>query len=98
MIKSRLLRVSFTKVVLLTFLLCQSFFGDHAFAQNGPLHLQIAGDAKDGFYVNVYEGKQLRITRTEEFSIKLFNLDLTTTAHWNRGKVKNGQGMIRSLH
>ncbi|MEO5650422.1 MAG: hypothetical protein ABIR03_10945, partial [Ginsengibacter sp.] len=44
------------------------------------MRLQTAGDTLNGFYVNVYEGNQLRITRSEEFSIKLFNLDLSTTA------------------
>ncbi|MDP4130844.1 MAG: hypothetical protein Q8939_11845 [Bacteroidota bacterium] len=43
------------------------------------MHLQIAGDAQHGFFVNIYEGNQLRISRSEEFSIRLFNLDQSTT-------------------
>lgn len=80
MFKPRLLHILFTKAALAAFLLCQSFFGHCSFAQNASLQLRIAGDAQQGFYVNVYEGNQLEITRSEEFSIKLFNLDLSTTA------------------
>ena len=72
--------MTFAKTVLAAFLLFQSVFPDNSFAQNTRLHLKIVGDTQNGFYVDIYEGNQLRITRTEEFSIRLFNLDLSTTA------------------
>ncbi len=70
----------FARIVFAAYIICLSALPDNAFAQNSRLHLQIAGDAQQGFYVNIYEGNRLQVTRTEELSIKLFNLDLSTTA------------------
>jgi len=57
------------------------------FAQQ--LSLKVAGDDKSGFHVEIYNGKQLVVTNTEEFSLKLFNHDLSTVAnleHWTGEK------------
>lgn len=61
-------------------LACLFLSGVYCPAQNNRLHLEIAGNEQQGFYVNVYEGHQLRITRSEEFSLELFNADLSTIA------------------
>lgn len=52
----------------------------HSLAMPLPLRLRVAGDERHGFTVNVYRGYDLMITRSEEFSIQLFNTDLSTTA------------------
>lgn len=44
------------------------------------LSLKIAGTVLNGFHVNVYNDAKLLLTNTEEFSIQLFNNDLSTTA------------------
>lgn len=46
-----------------------------------PLSLKIAGDSISGFRVDVYSNHQLLVSNTEEFTIDLFNIDYTTTAH-----------------
>ncbi len=49
---------------------------------SGQLSLKIAGDERTGFHVDIYNGNQLLVTNTEEFSLQLFNLDLSTVAEW----------------
>jgi hypothetical protein len=52
------------------------------FPQSGRddrLQLKIAGDSLTGFHVDIYQGNQLQVTRNEEFSLKLSNLDLSVT-------------------
>jgi len=79
-------------VVLYSFFICLCFLSGRCFAQNNRLHLQVAGDSTKGFYVNVFQGAQLRITRTEEFSLQLFNADLSTTAMINSWKAQKWSG------
>jgi hypothetical protein len=52
-----------------------------AFAFCQSLTLKIAGNEGEGFHVDIYNGSQKLVTNTEEFSLKLFNLDLSTEAH-----------------
>jgi hypothetical protein len=57
------------------------------FAQQ--LLLKVVGDDKNGFLVNIYNGNKLVVTGTEEFSLQLFNHDLSTfanLAHWTGQK------------
>lgn len=92
-----LLHMRSARIALAAYIICLSVFPDYSFAQNDRLHLQIAGDAQRGFYVNIYDGTQLRITRTEEFSIKLFNLDGSTTASigsWKGEKWSGNDSLI----
>jgi len=44
------------------------------------LHLKAAGDNQNGYHVEIYSGNQLMVTNTEEFSIRFFNTDASTTA------------------
>ena len=41
------------------------------------VNLKIAGDSENGFQVAVYQGTQLLLENTEEFSLHLYNLDLS---------------------
>jgi len=64
------------RFVLLLFAFC--CFGLAASSQQ--LHLRVNGNKSEGFHADIYEGDQLRVTNTEEFSIRLFNTDASTTA------------------
>ena len=52
----------------------------YSIAISQPLSLKIAGDSLSGFQVFIYNDDQLVVANTEEFSIHLFNLDLSTQA------------------
>lgn len=43
------------------------------------LSLKVAGNNQQGFHVDIYDGGQRVVTRTEEFSLQLFNHDQSTT-------------------
>lgn len=50
-----------------------------------PVSLKVAGDSHNGYRVDIYNDNQLIVTDSEEFSLKLYNLDLSTEAsidHW----------------
>jgi hypothetical protein len=66
------------KVLYVCILLSVLFHSPIALSQQ--LQLKIAGDPQSGFYVNVYDGNQMLVTNSEEFSIDLFNTDLSTHA------------------
>jgi len=44
------------------------------------LSLKVAGDTLSGLLVDIYYGTQKVVANTEEFSLQLFNLDLSTEA------------------
>ena len=49
------------------------------------LSLKVAGDTIAGFHVDIHDGEKLLVTNTEEFSLQLYNLDMSTIAtltHW----------------
>lgn len=52
------------------------------------LSLQVSGDTSNGYTVNIFNNGQLLISGEEEFSIHLFNLDLSTdtTIQWKGQK------------
>lgn len=52
------------------------------------LSLQVSGDTPNGYTVNIFNNGQLLISGEEEFSIHLFNLDLSTdtTIQWKGQK------------
>lgn len=54
-------------------------------AYSQQLSVKVAGDTIAGFHVDIYNGDKLLVTNTEEFSLQLYNLDLSTVAtleHW----------------
>lgn len=69
-------------------LLCLFFLFHFSFGFSQPLSLKIAGDEGSGFHIDIYNGEHLIVTNEEEFSLKLFNLDLSTVAnvHWKGQK------------
>ena len=48
-----------------------------AIASSQNLQLKVAGDAERGYNVNIYNGKQILLQNTEEFSLHMANLDLS---------------------
>ena len=65
------------------FLLSVVWFKPSAFGQQ--LSLKVAGDKQSGYHVDIYNGDHLVVTNTEEFSLRLYNLDMSTVAeikHW----------------
>jgi hypothetical protein len=54
------------------------FMGVMSWSQN--INLKVVGDTKEGYNVDIYNGNQLLIHNTEEFSLKMSNLDLSENA------------------
>jgi hypothetical protein len=75
-----------TRIRFLLLCLFFSFYFSFTFCQ--PVSLKIAGDEGSGFHVDIYNGAHLIVTNEEEFSLQLFNLDLSTVAnvHWKGQK------------
>ena len=73
--------------LLTVFFLCLTtiFSGSDAFSQQ--LSLKVAGNEQTGFHVDISDSKQLLVTNSEEFSLQLYNHDLST----NVNLILNGQ-------
>ncbi len=69
------------KTRLQFFLLWISILFNCSFAYSQQLSLKVAGDDLAGFYVDIYNGNKLLVTHTEEFSLAMFNNDLSTVAN-----------------
>ncbi len=52
-----------------------------SFAYSQQLSLKVTGDEKAGYHVDIYNGNKLLVSNTEEFSLQLYNLDLSTVAN-----------------
>ncbi len=81
----------------ITILLGQLFclFGTAVWGQN--INLKVAGDVEKGFSVDIYNGTQLLVRNTEEFSLKIANLDLSEKAEiqaWKGSKWTGDEGKI----
>jgi hypothetical protein len=63
------------------FLLCLLSLLNGVSIHSQQLSLSVAGDDQTGFHVDIYNGDQLMVANTEEFSLQLFNLDLSTVAN-----------------
>ena len=61
------------RIIFLIHFLCFTF----TFSWSQDLSLKVAGDDKQGFIVNIYDGGQILIQNTEEFSLRVANLDLS---------------------
>lgn len=75
--------MAYFKTSLRFFLLSLSALLYSHFTYSQPLSLKVAGDSLAGFQVFIYSGEKLLIANTEEFSIQLFNLDMSTEASIN---------------
>jgi hypothetical protein len=61
-------------------LLCLfSLLSGSGFSQQ--LSLKVAGNDQTGFHVDIYDGSNLLVTNSEEFTLQLFNHDLSTNAN-----------------
>lgn len=72
------------------------FIGTIGFSQN--LNLKVVGDAVTGFNVNIYNGNQLLVQNTEEFSIQMANLDLSERVSidgWKGAEWKGDANMVQ---
>lgn len=81
------------KIILLFF----CFFGTAVRSQD--INLKVVGDDAQGYTVDIYNGSQLMVKNTEEFSLRMANLDLSETAtitDW-KGSKWTGNGNNISL-
>lgn len=72
------------------------FMGTIAWSQN--INLKVVGDDVQGYTVDVYNGNQLLVKNTEEFSLRMANLDLSETAsitEWKGSKWTGDGSTIR---
>ncbi|HEX7584700.1 MAG TPA: hypothetical protein VF373_08440 [Prolixibacteraceae bacterium] len=72
----------------MVFFLCLFSLLSNSGAFSQQLSLKVAGNDQTGFHVDIYDGSQLKVTNSEEFSLQLFNHDLSTNANllWNGQK------------
>ena len=69
-----------SKNLLMVFFLCLfSLLSGSGFSQQ--LSLKAAGDDRAGFHVDIYEDGNLLVTNPEEFTLQLFNHDLSTNVN-----------------
>jgi len=78
-------------------LLIVSFFFNCAFATSNQLSLKVAGDDVAGYHVDIYNTFQLLVSNTEEFSLQLFNNDLSTVANIRQWKGQKWSGNKSSI-
>jgi len=81
------------RIIFLIQLFC--FIGTVGWSQN--LNLKVVGDIKQGFSVDIYTGSQLLVRNTEEFSLRIANLDLSETATiaaWKGSKWTGDESMV----
>ena len=71
----------YPKTRLQVFLLCLFTLINYSIVYGQQLSLKVAGDTAAGFHVDIYNGDQLLVTNTEEFSLQLYNLDMSTVAN-----------------
>lgn len=72
------------------------FIGTVAWSQN--MNLKVVGDEVQGYTVDIYNGNQLLVKNTEEFSLRMANLDLSETAsiaEWKGSKWTGDGNTIR---
>ncbi|HEY5390981.1 MAG TPA: hypothetical protein VIJ57_02610, partial [Hanamia sp.] len=66
-----------------------AFFINTSSVLSQPVSLKVAGDAQNGYRVDIYNNNKLIVTGSDEFSLDLYNLDLSTEAnmdHWTGEK------------
>ena len=82
---------------LLVFFLSLLHFINYSFAFGQQLSLKVAGDDQAGFHVDIYNGNQLVVTNTEELSLQMFNLDLSTVANIQQWKGQTWTGNEKNI-
>jgi hypothetical protein len=66
-------------------------------ASSQHLSFKAAGDQQTGYHVDIYNGRQLVIADSEEFSLKLYNLDMSTEAHIDHWSGKSWTGNEKNI-
>lgn len=89
--------MSHYKYKLPVFLLCLFTLLNYSVAFSQQLSLKVAGDEKAGYHVDVYHGDKLVVSNTEELSLQLFNLDLSTVAKMPQWTGKEWTGNENSI-
>ncbi len=81
---------------LTVFCLCLFVFLNNSAIFSQQLALKVDGNDQIGFHVDIYNGNQLTVTNTEEFSLHLYNHDLSTAANipWVGQKWTGGEKSI----
>ena len=79
------------------FLLCLYILFTHAVVICQQLTLKVAGDDQAGYRVNIYNHNQLLVTNTEEFSLQLYNNDLSTIANLPQWKGQTWKGSEKEI-
>jgi hypothetical protein len=91
------MHMSHIKNKLPGFFLCLFTLLNFSSAIGQQLSLKVAGDDQAGFHVDIYNGNQLVVINTEEFSLQMFNLDLSTTANIQQWKGKKWTGNEKNI-
>ncbi|HSN47352.1 MAG TPA: hypothetical protein VLR29_01195, partial [Flavobacterium sp.] len=84
------------KIAVTILLVISCFTGTIAWSQN--INLKVVGDDVQGYTVDIYDGNQLLVKNTEEFSLRMANLDLSETAsmaQWKGSKWTGNATTIR---
>src|SRR5664280_849702 len=89
--------MSHLKNKLQVFFLCLFTLSNCPFATSQQLSLKVSGDDQAGFHVDIYNGNQLVVSNTEEFSLQLFNLDLSIIANIQQWTGKEWEGNEKKI-
>ena len=81
------------RILLLIQFFC--FIGTIGWGQN--MNLKVVGNIDEGFSVDIYNGTQLLIHNTEEFKLKVANLDLSETSEISDWKASEWTGNGTSI-
>ena len=84
-----------SKLHIFLFCLCGAFI--HITSIGQPISLKIAGDEVSGYHVDIYNNIRLLVTNSGEFSIKLFNTDLSTVAEIKEWKGQTWKGTNQQI-
>lgn len=80
------------KIKFSSFILCLALLITSQYVLGQKLSLKVAGDEMSGFRVEIYNGTELLVNNTGEFSLQLSNLDLSTIADLPDWKGKQWEG------
>jgi hypothetical protein len=85
------------KTGLFVFILFLSALFNSAAVEAQQLHLKVAGNKQQGFHVDIYNGNQLLVTNSEEFSLQMFNNDLSTVANMHQWEGQSWTGNEKNI-
>lgn len=76
---------------------CLFILLNNSFVFSQQLSLKVVGDDQAGFHVDIYNGSQLVVTNTEELSLQMSNLDLSTVANLQQWTGQQWAGNEKSI-